>query len=266
MIISRFYVMFNLILRMTTLILLGSGTGVPSLRRASPGVMILTKDLYILIDSGPGLLRKMLEVGLTYGDPDLILYTHLHPDHTADLIPILFACKYGDLPRKKNLYLMGGPGFKNFFNGLETLYGPWIKPQTYKLSIDEISQDEITFRNIKITSKSVAHLPGSLGYRIEFENARSVVISGDTDYCENIVQLAMNTDLLILECSFPDGKKVEGHLTPSWAARIAKESNCKKLLLTHFYPPCDHEDILSQCRRIYHGPLLLGEDLMKIEL
>ncbi len=251
---------------MVTLILLGSGTGVPSLRRASPGVVIFTRDLYLLIDSGPGLLRKMLEAGLTYEDPDLILYTHLHPDHTADLIPILFACKYGDLPRKKSLSVMGGPGFRDFFKGLESLYEPWIRPQTYKLSINEFPQGEITFRNIKIISKSMAHLPGSLGYRIEFENGKSVVISGDTDYCENIVKLAMNTDLLILECSFPDGKKVEGHLTPSWAGRIAKESNCKKLLLTHFYPPCDDEDILSQCRKTYHGPLLIGEDLMKIEL
>jgi len=251
---------------MITLILLGSGTGVPSLRRASPGVAILSKGLHILIDSGPGLLRKMLEVGLTYRDPDLILYTHLHPDHTADLIPILFACKYGDLPREKSLFCMGGPGFKEFFKGLEKLYEPWIKPQSYKLSIEELPQEAITFRDVKIISKSMAHLPGSLGYRIEFGKGKSVVISGDTDYCDNIVKLAMDTDLLILECSFPDGKKVEGHLTPYWAGRIAKESNCKKLLLTHFYPPCDEVDILSQCRETYKGPLLIGEDLMRIEL
>lgn len=263
---SSFCVTLELVLFMATLILLGSGTGVPSLRRASPGVMILSKDLHILIDSGPGLLRKMLEVGFTYRDPDLILYTHLHPDHTADLIPFLFACKYGELPREKNLTCIGGPGFKDFFKGLEALYEPWIKPQTYKLFIRELSQEEISFRNLKIVSKSMAHLPGSIGYRIEFENGKSMVISGDTDYCQNIVELAKNADLLVLECSFPDGKKVEGHLTPSWAGRIAKESKCKKLLLTHFYPPCDREDILSQCRKIYNGLLLIGEDLMKIEL
>lgn len=251
---------------MTRVILLGSGTGVPYIRRASPGLMVIFKDLSILIDSGPGLLRKMLEAGFTYRDPDLILYTHLHPDHTADFIPLLFACKYGDHPREKNLSCMGGPGFKKFFKGLENLYGQWISPQSYRLTVNELSPGAFSFRQLKIISKQMAHLSGSLGYRIEFENGKSVVISGDTDYCQNIVELGSEADLLVLECSFPEGRKVEGHLTPSWAGRIARESKCKNLLLTHFYPPCDQEDILSQCRKTYEGPLLLGEDLMKIEL
>ena len=46
-------------------------------------------------------LKKMLEAGITYLDMDLLLYTHIHPDHVADLVPLLFACKYADQPRKK---------------------------------------------------------------------------------------------------------------------------------------------------------------------
>ena len=44
----------------------------------------------------------MLEVGITYQDIDLLLYTHIHPDHISDLVPILFACKYTELPRERN--------------------------------------------------------------------------------------------------------------------------------------------------------------------
>jgi len=73
-------------------------------------------------------------------------------------------------------------------------------------------------------------------------------------------------DILVLECSFPDGKKVEGHLTPSLAGRIALESHCKKLLLTHFYPICDQSDILGQCSQVYPGEIILGEDLMRIAI
>jgi len=255
------------------LIIIGSGTGIPSLRRGSPGLVVLSDSATLLIDSGPGALRKMLEVGITYQDIDILLYTHIHPDHVSDLVPILFACKYADVPREKDLLCIGGPGFKSYFERLKNLYGSWIEPQSYRLNIKEISQEpleesslRLLYRDLRILSKPMVHISESVGYRIEFKDGRSMAVSGDTDYCQNIIDLASGVDLLVLECSFPDGKKVEGHLTPSLAGRIASESRCKKLLLTHLYPVCDQFDIVSQCKQIYPGQVILGEDLMRIQI
>jgi ribonuclease BN (tRNA processing enzyme) len=260
-IFKNFYFKVN---EMAELIILGSGTGVPSLRRGSPGTLVMSDSTILLIDSGPGTLRKMLEVSVTYRDLDLILYTHLHPDHTADFVPTLFASKYGDLPREKDLLCMGGPGFKSFFAEIKKLYGPWIEPRSYPLTVQEVSKEPMFYRNLKILSKPMAHISGSVGYRITLKDGKSIAISGDTDYCQNIIDLAFESDLLVLECSFPEGKKVEGHLTPSLAGRIALESHCKKLLLTHLYPVCDQFDILNQCRQVYQGEITVGEDLMRI--
>jgi len=229
-------------------------------------MLVLSESSIALIDSGPGTLRSMLEVGITYRDMDLLLYTHTHPDHISELVPILFACKYAELDREKDLLCVGGPGFKSYFEKLKTLYGQWIEAQSYKLNVKEIFQEAMLYRNLKILSKPMAHIPESVGYRIQFNDGKSITVSGDTDYCENIVELAHDVDLLILECSFPDGKKVEGHLTPSLAGRIALESRCKKLLLTHLYPVCDQFDIVNQCRQAYKGDIILGEDLMRIPI
>lgn len=251
---------------MAKLIVIGSGTGIPSLRRSSPGLLIVTENTKLLIDSGPGIIRKMLEAGVTYREIDIILYTHLHPDHTADLIPILFACKYSEPPREKGLFCIGGPGFKLFFNALDKIYGQWTKPDSYSLTIKEIHKEGIRLRDLNILSKPMAHLPESVGYRITFKDGKTIAISGDTDYCQNLIDLGFGVDLLVLECSFPDGKKVEGHLTPSLAGRIALESNCKKLLLTHLYPMCDQFDMIKQCQQVFSGPILLAEDLIKIKI
>jgi ribonuclease BN (tRNA processing enzyme) len=251
---------------MSELIILGSGTGVPSLRRGFPGLLLLSEGSTVLIDSGSGTLRKMLDVGITYQDIDSLLYTHIHPDHIADLVPILFACNYSDLPREKELLCVGGPGFRNYFEKLNNIYGSWIEPQTYHLGIKELTEEPLYFRGMKIVSKPMAHLPESIGYRIELNNGKSIAISGDTDYCKNVIDLAFQVDLLVLECSFPDEKKVEGHLTPALAGRIGLESACKRLLLTHCYPACDQIDILNQCRKIYKGDLTLGEDLMRMKI
>ncbi len=238
----------------------------PSLRRGSPGILLLSGNSKILIDSGSGVLRRLLKVGVTYREINLLLYTHTHPDHTADLVPILFACKYGDFPREMDLTCAGGSGFKPHFEKIRELYGSWIEPQTYRLTVKEISSNPFLWGEMKIITKPMAHLPESVGYRIEWEDGRSLVISGDTDYCENLVALASHTDLLVLECSFPDEKKVNGHLTPSLAGRIARESHCKKLLLTHFYPICDQYDLLTSCRKNYSGEIILSEDLMRVKV
>lgn len=251
---------------MAELIVLGSGTGIPSLRRGSPGLLLLSDSTKALIDSGSGTLRKMLDVGVTYRDVDMILYTHIHPDHVSDLVPILFACKYAELPREEDLLCIGGPGFKSYFEKLKKLYGHWIDPLSYELTIKEISQEGLPYRDLKILSKPMAHISESVGYRIEFRDGKSMAVSGDTDYCQNIIDLAAEVDLLVLECSFPDGKKVEGHLTPSLAGRIASESRCRKLMLYHFYPICDQYDILMQCKQVYQGEVLLAEDLMKVKI
>jgi ribonuclease BN (tRNA processing enzyme) len=251
---------------MAELTIIGSGTGVPSLRRGSPGLVVLSDSTRLLIDSGPGALRKMLEVEITYQDIDILLYTHIHPDHVSDLVHILFACKYADLPREKELLCIGGPGFKSYFEKLKNLYDPWIEPQSYRLTIKEISREPFFYRDLRILSKPMAHISESVGYRIELKEGKSIAISGDTDYCQNIIDLASEVDLLILECSFPDGKKVEGHLTPSLAGRIALESHCRKLVLTHLYPVCDQFDVVGQCKKIFQGQISLGEDLMRIKI
>ncbi|MBN2126574.1 MAG: MBL fold metallo-hydrolase, partial [Deltaproteobacteria bacterium] len=115
-------------------------------------------------------------------------------------------------------------------------------------------------------SRPLPHTPHSLGYRVELPSGKSLVYSGDTGYCDAIVELAMHTDLLLLECSFPDWAPVEGHLTPSLAGKIARLSGAKRLALLHFYPDVLTTDIVSQCRRAYSGTLILGRDLLHIRI
>ncbi len=255
------------------LIILGSGTCVPSLKRSSSSLIIKAGGKVLLFDSGSGTIRRMLEAGITYHDIDYIFYTHIHPDHVSDLVPFIFTSKYAEQPRIKQLDIIGGKGFKKFYKKLSKVYGKWLEPEIYKINLSEISNKRIDFGNFKVTAKPLAHIKESVGYRIEAEacsersesNGKSIVISGDTDYCKNIVKLGKDADILVLECSMPDEKKVDGHLTPSLCGRIAAESNCKKLVLTHFYPSCEAVDIISACRKYYKGEIIIAEDLMRIE-
>jgi len=248
------------------LIILGSGTGVPSLKRGSPGFLVKTETQSLLLDGGSGTLQRMLQAGVTYKDLDAVLYTHIHPDHCADLVPLIFACKYQEEPRAKDLLIVGGRGFRDYFEGLRWVHGSWIEPQTFHIHMYEVAADEATIGDLRVTALPLDHMLGSVGYRITSPQGQTLVYSGDTDYCRNIVELAMGVGLLLLECSFPEGRKVPGHLTPALAGRIAHEAECKKLCLTHFYPPCDHADIKEAIQQVFKGEVLLAEDMMRITI
>jgi ribonuclease BN (tRNA processing enzyme) len=250
--------------------ILGSGTCVPSLARSSCAALVEVGASRILVDAGPGTMRRLLETGTTIFDLSHLLISHLHPDHTGELVPLLFATKYPDGHRRKHpLEVVAGRGFHHFFDGLKGVYGKWIELPEPLFSIREMGTegpDGTRLGAASLATRPMAHSPESVGFRIESPDGRSVVYSGDTDVTAELVALAQGTDLLICECALPDELKVAGHLTPSEAGRIATQAGVGHLVLTHFYPQCDTADLTAQCRRTYAGALTLARDLLTLEI
>jgi ribonuclease BN (tRNA processing enzyme) len=250
--------------------ILGSGTCVPSLKRSSCSILLQIERAKLLFDSGPGTMRRLLEANTTIFDLNFIFYSHFHPDHTAELVPLIFATKYPDGNRRKTpLTIVAGRGFDNFFAGLKSVYGQWIEPAPGMLKTMELAnnaQDSHRFRDFKVETAPVKHNEESIAYRITSADGYSVVYSGDTAFSESLITLSKKADLLICESAMPDDKEVDGHLTPSMAGEIATRAGVGKLVLIHFYPECDRVDIEQECRKTYSGALLLAEDLMQIEI
>ena len=246
--------------------ILGSGTGLPNPKRAVPGYLLKIENMNILIDSGAGTLHRLVRCGVTYHDIDYILYSHLHPDHTLDLVSVLFASRNPENAREKDLAVIGPEGLEGFYDKLLSLYGATIAPESYMVRLREITDGEIDLDMCKVRAKRVEHTERSIGFRIELANGTSFAYSGDTGYCDNIVSLAKNVDLLLLECSGPNGfKATKGHLTPSAAGRIASEAGCKRLVLSHFYPVCDRHPIQRQTKEHFNGKTIIAKDNMRLK-
>ena len=250
--------------------ILGSGTCVPSLVRNPCSFLMKTGWENLLFDCGPGIMRRLLEIGISIFDISYLFLSHFHPDHTGELAPFIFATKYPDsTKRNKLLTIVGGNGFINFINRLKSAYKNWLElPENMLrfLELDKSGLDSRQFASFSVETMPMNHREESLGYRITDDNGKSIVYSGDTDTTENLVSLAADADLLICESAMPDTLKVPGHLTPSLAGDMAARAHVKKLVLTHLYPECDQFDLSAQCRKTYQGPLLIAEDLMKITI
>ncbi len=252
------------------IIILGSGTGIPLVYRASPSLVLLHGALPVLIDMGPGTLRQLARVGINHDKIGHIFITHFHPDHTADLIHFLFATRNPATLEKREPFVIAGPqGLREFLHKLQKAYGKWLNLPPEIMALEELDTrkpEKRGYENFHMVSQPVKHTPHSLAYRVEEPSGGSFVYSGDTAFCNEIVDLARSSDLLILECSFPDGEDVEGHLTPSQAGRVARLAGVKKLVLIHFYPEILATDIAKQCRKTYTGDLILGRDMLHLRI
>lgn len=188
----------------------------------------------------------------------------MHPDHTIDLIPFLFATKYTPgFQRRKKLTIYGPAGFADFYERLLSVYGRDMVDVGYEIEVRELASERICFDRWHVQTAQMRHSRTAIGYRFECAG-RSFVYSGDTGFCDEIVGLAHEADLLLLECSFADDNKVEGHLTPTEAGEIARLAAARRLLLTHIYPPFGPDEIITAVRSRFHGEVAIAHDLQRV--
>jgi ribonuclease Z len=105
------------------------------------------------------------------------------------------------------------------------------------------------------------------------QRGRIVTVLGDTRYTEKSIKLAWEADLLIHEATFSkDDEQLAYnyfHSTTKQAAMIAKQSNAKKLMLTHISSRYQTEDDLSKLVKEAQAlfPLTyLASDFLQIEI
>lgn len=249
------------------LTIVGSGTGVPSAERGSPCLLLEAGNVRMLLDTGPGTLRSLARLGRSVFDIAALYYSHLHIDHTADFIPFMFSSKYTPgCVRSEPLTIIGPPALRRLYDRLVEAYGTWAQAEGFPVEWIETESGTHCLGLLTITTRPVQHTPESIAIRIQDPDGRVLVYSGDTQHCPALVELARNADVAVFECSFPDEMQKDGHLTPGLAGAIAREAGCRKLVLTHLYPPCDKCDITAAAAREYSGPIVTACDSLQIDV
>ena len=97
-----------------------------------------------------------------------------------------------------------------------------------------------------------------------------ITYSGDTVPCEEMIEFAKDSSLLIHESTYKvedkDKAELHAHSTSVDAAKIALYSNSKELILTHISTRYnDVSDILAEAKEIFENTKI-AQDLMKVEL
>ncbi len=250
------------------LTILGSGTLFPVKNRSNPGYLLDIGDETMLLDGGSGTLRQIARADRSIWEISRVFYSHFHIDHTNELIPLLFAYKYSipDSLKSPEIIIHAHRDFSDYYDKLIELYEDWIFNKNHPYSFQKIEAGSNHFKKYKLITYPTVHTPQSLIYRFEDEEGKKFVYTGDTDYCEELVEASKDADLLLIECSFPDTIDVKGHMIPKKISKLLKEVKPRQVILTHIYPMNDDGTLIKRIECPSDIKISIAEDLQIVRI
>lgn len=242
------------VVRITVLGCSGSVVGADS--PASGYLLTAPETPPLVVDFGGGVLGALQR----YTDPNSvhILLTHLHADHCLDLPGLFVWRRYHPTPAVER-GIMHGPSdtwtrlaaassplggelddFSDIFD-----VRPWVEGES------------VGFGTLTVLPRLVTHPTESYGLRFTDADGATLVFSGDSGFCESLVELAGGADVFLCEASWTDSpdRPQHLHLSGAEAGRIAQRAGVRELLLTHIPPWTSREDVISEAKAEFDGPV-----------
>lgn len=289
-------------------VLCGTGSPLPSSERAGPCTAVLAGGHFVLVDAGSGANNRLGLLRLPRGRLDGILLTHFHSDHIADLGSL--GMQSWALGRPHTLPVYGPPGVEEVVRGFETAYAqdtayrvahhgadlmdPAVRPLVAHPVpvVGDAAVEVFAADGLRVVAFRVDHAPvePAYGYRFDYRG-RSLVVSGDTALCPNLVKHARGADVLVHEALAAQlvarvraaaeaagnarlarilGDIPSYHTTPVQAAGVGARAGVRLVVLNHLVPPPDN----FLLRRLFlegvdeagDVPVILGQDGLHLVL
>lgn len=243
------------------LTILGCSGSVPAPDSPCSGYLVESGDTRVLLDLGNGALGA-LQRHLDPFQLDAVLFSHLHPDHCADIAALTVLRRYHP-----------NPPHDPTANRLP-VHAPAEAPDRFAAldapsAADRIGadlSDVFDFRPLRaepfrigafeVRPVPVAHVcSSSWGFRVAAEG-KVLAYTGDTGPCAELDELGADADVLLSEASWPDSPDAPDnvHLSGRQAGEAAESAGARRLLLTHLQPWSDRARIAAEARDAFRGP------------
>lgn len=280
------------------LIVLGSGGPGALGRAASSYLLVVDGAPRILVDAGPGSFARVGEAQVSLEQVDVVLLTHLHVDHAAEL-PGLIKARAVSSSSPINFHVFGPtgrpahgdiPAFPSTSRFMSLMFGAdgvfaYLKDFAVPITFEvrDLPAGGVGARHpMPIFTESdlvISAIGGHHGdapaivYRVD-HGGRSIVFSGDIDArgLPALGTIAEGANLLVFDAVVldPPGSRdvlYTLHTPPNAIGALADSSHVAKLLLSHLSPAVDRErsQVTESIASHYRGPVEFAADGMRVE-
>jgi ribonuclease BN (tRNA processing enzyme) len=232
-------------------VVLGGCGAWPTAGQACAGHLIEHDGFQLVVDLGYATLPRLL--GWTAAERvDAALFSHGHPDHCADLHPLLRA----RVLRKEPAAVLPVFTLPGALDPVLALDRPGMLEEAYRLH-DLVPGAAFGIGPFRVESWALPHFVPSVGLRLT-AGGRVVAYTGDTGPSADIVELARDADLLIAEATYAEQVPADAARFLSSARQAgadAARARARRLVLTHLQPGSDPEAAVRAARDAYHGPI-----------
>jgi ribonuclease BN (tRNA processing enzyme) len=240
---------------------------------ACSGYLIEDGETSVLLDCGNGVFGKLRE-RIDYVDLDGVILSHLHADHFLDLVPYAYALIYAprqqpvpvhtwpgtDSPARPRL--IAPPGATEVFR---RVVGAWGNDDLIEsaFAIEEYKPgDSVEIGGIEASFHPVPHFIDTYAVNVTAGGKGKLTYGADTRPGEEIVEIARDADLLLIEATLPRPERtgLRGHLTPEEAGEHARRAEAKRVVITHISDELGDEWAREQAERGFGGPVEVASE------
>jgi len=233
------------------LTILGGCGAWPDAGQACSGYLVEHNGFRLLVDLGYATVPRLLE-RVSADQVDAVFISHGHPDHCADLNPLLRArALRDDPPAALPVYSLPGA-----LDAVLALDRPGMLTDAYVLH-EFTAGSRLDIGPFRAQTRLLPHSLPNAGLRLT-AGERVLAYTGDTGPSADVVDLARGADLLLAEASYVDQVPEDSRRYLSsarQAGRQARDADARHLLLTHLLPGTDTAASQSAARAGYDGEI-----------
>ncbi|HWO64126.1 MAG TPA: MBL fold metallo-hydrolase [Umezawaea sp.] len=234
----------------------------PSAGSACSGFLVEHEGFRVVVDLGYAVLPRLLEHTAADG-VDAVLISHGHPDHCADLNPLLRARALDDDPPPA-LPVFAPP---RALDAVLALDRPGMLDSSY-LPHEFTPGARFALGPFEVDTWSLPHWVPNAGIRLT-TGGRRLAYTGDTGPSPDITDLARDADVLIAEATYAEEVPADSarYLSSArQAGRYAAQANVGHLLLTHLWPGSNPHASVDAAGRTHGGDISVADSGLVIDL
>jgi ribonuclease BN (tRNA processing enzyme) len=235
----------------------------PTAGQACSGYLVEHDGFRLVLDPGYATLPQLLRHAAAE-QVDAVLISHGHPDHCADLNPLLRARALGEAsPRALPVHTLPGAA-----DAVLALDNPRMLADAYVLR-EFTAGHRFEVGPFRVDTWALPHFVPNAGLRLT-AGGRVLAYTGDTGPSPDIAVMAREADVLLAEATFPDrvpsARDAPFLSTAGQAGQHAAGAGAGRLVLTHLWPGTDPAAARTAARRAYPADLDVAGPGMIIDL